>query len=154
MATVVKTVQTVSSKGQVTIPIAPRRKLGIEPGTALRFVERDGMVVLEKVETSLKSLCGMLTARAPLDIEKIDDVIAQAVAYDAKRVDTATDAVAGATPQCRPSRTIPARNMIRAAAAGLGEASTDNISAPSTTPMALTVSLGAQHCWPPVRPPA
>jgi|GEM_PF-686620 len=80
MATVVKTVQTVSSKGQVTIPIAPRRKLGIEPGTAVRFVERDGVFVLETVETSLKSLCGMLTARAPLNIEKIDDVIAQAVA--------------------------------------------------------------------------
>lgn len=64
----------------MTIPIAIRRKLGIEPGTAVRFVERDGVVLLEKVQTSLKSLCGIIKARAPLDIETIDESIAQAVA--------------------------------------------------------------------------
>lgn len=73
------TTQTASVKGQVTIPVAIRRKLGIEPGTAVRFIERDGVVILEKVDTSLRSLCGILKARVPITLEGIDDAIAQSV---------------------------------------------------------------------------
>ena len=73
------TVQTASSKGQVTIPIAIRRKLGIEPGTAVRFVERDGLVVLEKVDTSLRSLCGILQARSSVSLEAMDRAAGDAV---------------------------------------------------------------------------
>jgi AbrB family looped-hinge helix DNA binding protein len=39
----------VTSKGQVTIPIAIRDRLGIQPNTEVRFVLRRGTVVLEKV---------------------------------------------------------------------------------------------------------
>jgi AbrB family looped-hinge helix DNA binding protein len=38
----------VTSKGQVTIPIDIRDKLGIQPNTEVRFVVRKGIVVLEK----------------------------------------------------------------------------------------------------------
>jgi AbrB family looped-hinge helix DNA binding protein len=38
----------VTSKGQVTIPIDIRDKLGIQPNTEVRFVVRRGFVVLEK----------------------------------------------------------------------------------------------------------
>jgi AbrB family looped-hinge helix DNA binding protein len=38
----------VTSKGQVTIPIDIRDKLGIQPHTEVRFVVRKGVVVLEK----------------------------------------------------------------------------------------------------------
>jgi AbrB family looped-hinge helix DNA binding protein len=38
----------VTSKGQVTIPIGIRQKLGIQPNTEVRFVIRNGIVVLEK----------------------------------------------------------------------------------------------------------
>ena len=38
----------VTSKGQVTIPIYIRDKLGIQPHTEFRFVVRKGIVVLEK----------------------------------------------------------------------------------------------------------
>ena len=62
MSTEVTPIQSASAKGQVTIPIAIRRKLGIEEGTKIRFVERDGQVVLEKVDVSLASLCGMFSA--------------------------------------------------------------------------------------------
>jgi antitoxin PrlF len=72
--------QTASAKGQVTIPIKIRKKLGIEAGTPIRFVERDGVVVLEKVNTSLSSLCGMFTARMPMNLDEIDDQVASAVA--------------------------------------------------------------------------
>lgn len=71
--------QTASIKGQVTIPVAIRRKLGIEAGTPVRFVERDGVVVLEKVDTSLRSLCGILTARVPITLEDIDNAIGDEV---------------------------------------------------------------------------
>jgi AbrB family looped-hinge helix DNA binding protein len=38
----------VTSKGQVTIPIDIRDRLGIQPNTEVRFVVRKGIVVLEK----------------------------------------------------------------------------------------------------------
>lgn len=72
--------QTASAKGQVTIPVSIRKKLGIEPGTPIRFVERNGVVVLEKVNTSLSTLCGMFTARTPMNLDEIDNQIAAAVA--------------------------------------------------------------------------
>ena len=49
MSADVTPIQSTSAKGQVTIPIAIRRKLGIEEGTKIRFVERNGQIVLEKV---------------------------------------------------------------------------------------------------------
>jgi len=79
MSTPAAAIQTASSKGQVTIPIAIRRKLGIEPGTAVRFVERDGLVVLEKVDTSLKSLCGILRARSTVSLDEMDRAVGDAV---------------------------------------------------------------------------
>ena len=72
-------VQTASIKGQVTIPIAIRRKLGIEPGTAVRFVERDGLVILEKVETDISSLFGIVTSKVPVSLEDMDDAISKSV---------------------------------------------------------------------------
>jgi AbrB family looped-hinge helix DNA binding protein len=38
----------VTSKGQVTIPIDIRDRFGILPNTEVRFVVRDGLVVLQK----------------------------------------------------------------------------------------------------------
>jgi AbrB family looped-hinge helix DNA binding protein len=39
----------VTSKGQVTIPQEVRQKLGIQPGTEVRFRVRGDVAVLEKV---------------------------------------------------------------------------------------------------------
>lgn len=61
--------QSASVNGQVTIPINIRKKLGIESGTPTRFVERDGLVVLEKVDVSLSSLCGIVQARKSATLE-------------------------------------------------------------------------------------
>jgi AbrB family looped-hinge helix DNA binding protein len=38
----------VTSKGQVTIPIGIRDRLGIQPNTEVRFIVRKGLVILEK----------------------------------------------------------------------------------------------------------
>lgn len=39
----------VTTKGQVTIPLAIREELGIHPHTEVRFTVRDGVAVIEKV---------------------------------------------------------------------------------------------------------
>jgi antitoxin PrlF len=38
----------ISSKGQVTVPVAVRDRLGLAPGTAVEFVVREGEAVLRK----------------------------------------------------------------------------------------------------------
>lgn len=85
MSTEVTPIQSASAKGQVTIPIAIRRKLGIEEGTKVRFVERDGQVVLEKVDLNLASLCGMFTAKRSVSLEEMDRAVGDAVAAKSAR---------------------------------------------------------------------
>lgn len=41
----------VAQRGQVTIPKALRKRLGIQPGTVLDFSEEDGRLVAVKAET-------------------------------------------------------------------------------------------------------
>lgn len=38
----------VTSKGQVTIPKKVRERLGVHPGEALGFEERDGLIYIQK----------------------------------------------------------------------------------------------------------
>ena len=51
----------VTTKGQVTLPVKARRRLGIRPGTKLEFVVKDNdrMEVIV-ISESVKSLKGML----------------------------------------------------------------------------------------------
>ena len=39
---------TMSSKGQLTVPVELREKLGLEPGTVIQFELRDGHVSMRK----------------------------------------------------------------------------------------------------------
>ena len=51
----------VTTKGQLVIPARIRRKFGIKSGTRVRFVERDGEIVLQPVTSAaIRSLCGIL----------------------------------------------------------------------------------------------
>jgi AbrB family looped-hinge helix DNA binding protein len=51
----------VTTKGQLVIPARIRRKFGIKSGTRIRFVERDGEIVLQPVTgAAIRSLCGIL----------------------------------------------------------------------------------------------
>lgn len=45
-----------TSKGQVTIPVAVRRKLGLKPGDAVSFVERGDMVAIERADSGVDDL--------------------------------------------------------------------------------------------------
>jgi AbrB family looped-hinge helix DNA binding protein len=71
---------TVTSKGQVTIPIEVRQKLGIRTGTRLEFVEgRNGGIELFAKTGSVTALAGMFRYSGPtVSIEEMDDAIAAA----------------------------------------------------------------------------
>jgi AbrB family looped-hinge helix DNA binding protein len=61
---------TVSSKGQVTIPIAVRRRLGLTANTAVAFDLREGGVLLRKVvrgEHPVDKVFGLLKPERPVD---------------------------------------------------------------------------------------
>jgi len=68
---------TVTSKGQVTIPVEARRKLGIVPGTTLEFVVTDAgtLVVIPRLG-SVRDLKGMVPRpKRPLSIEGMERAI-------------------------------------------------------------------------------
>jgi AbrB family looped-hinge helix DNA binding protein len=39
----------VTTKGQLVVPAGIRRRFGIKPGTAVRFIERDGEILFQPV---------------------------------------------------------------------------------------------------------
>lgn len=56
----------VTSKGQVTLPVALRNRLGIEPGDRLVFVEQDdGSFALRVRGGTLAGLRGLLADKVP-----------------------------------------------------------------------------------------
>ena len=70
---------TVTSKGQVTIPVEVRRSLRIRPGTKLEFVIRhDGRLEVIPMVGSLKSLKGAVPQpKRALTLAEIDSAIAK-----------------------------------------------------------------------------
>jgi antitoxin PrlF len=68
---------TVTSKGQVTIPVEARRKLGIVPGTALEFVVTDaGTLVIIPRSRSVRELKGMVPRpKRPLSVADMQRAI-------------------------------------------------------------------------------
>ncbi len=68
----------ITSKGQVTIPVAARRKLGLVPGSRVDFVlnEQEHLEMIP-VADSVRKLKGMVPRPArPLTLEEMDRVIA------------------------------------------------------------------------------
>ena len=69
----------VTSKGQITIPIEVRVKLGIKPGDRVRFVENEkGEIVLKPTTGSIMDLEGIVPWRGkPVTIEEMNETIAK-----------------------------------------------------------------------------
>lgn len=81
---------TVTSKGQVTIPKAIRRELGIGQGSRVAFASKNGKVelrVLHRAPAAVESAFGMLGARGRKLPEDFDaaTLLAPAAARAAKR---------------------------------------------------------------------
>ncbi len=69
---------TVTSKGQVTIPIEVRNKLGLRPGSRLAFVPTDtGGFEIHAQASSIQDLKGAVhRTSAPVTLEDMDKAIA------------------------------------------------------------------------------
>ncbi len=51
----------VTTRGRIVIPVRLRRKLGIRPGTKVRFIERGSDLLFQPVTKEyVRSVCGML----------------------------------------------------------------------------------------------
>ncbi|MDA8286104.1 MAG: AbrB/MazE/SpoVT family DNA-binding domain-containing protein [Actinomycetota bacterium] len=71
---------TVTSKGQVTIPVDVRTKLGLRPGSRLAFVPTaTGGYEIHPEAASIRDLKGSVPRPSrPVGIEEMDDAIAAA----------------------------------------------------------------------------
>ncbi|MCK9388504.1 MAG: AbrB/MazE/SpoVT family DNA-binding domain-containing protein [Sulfuritalea sp.] len=65
----------VTTKGQVTIPIELREKLGIKPGDRVGFVDEGDRIVLQRQETAIEAVFGMVKAGKGVTLEQMDDAI-------------------------------------------------------------------------------
>lgn len=81
------TTATITSKGQVTVPVAIRKKLRLHAGSKIDFVENEaGETVIRAKAGDIRELFGFLKYEgAPLTIEQMDQAIAKVVVDDFKR---------------------------------------------------------------------
>lgn len=77
---------TMTSKGQITVPIEVRRKLDLRAGTRVDFVELpDGGYAVVPATRSVRDLDGYLApSDRHLTIEEMDDAVAAGLAEDMK----------------------------------------------------------------------
>jgi AbrB family looped-hinge helix DNA binding protein len=77
---------TVTSKGQVTIPVDVRVKLGLRPGARLAFVPTDtGGYEIHLETASIKDLKGAVTRPPqPVSVDEMNEAVAAAATADAR----------------------------------------------------------------------
>ena len=76
------TIATMTSKGQLTVPIDVRQKLGLQAGSRVQFVEHeDGTYSFVPLTRSVTELKGMFRWDGPpITIEQMNEAIAEAAA--------------------------------------------------------------------------
>jgi AbrB family looped-hinge helix DNA binding protein len=70
-------ITSVTSKGQVTIPVEIRRKLGIKPHDRVRFVMDDGAVRIERMMTLQEVWDSVPPTNAGKDWDEIRRIVAE-----------------------------------------------------------------------------
>ncbi len=72
-------IATVTSRGQVTLPLETRKRLNLKPGMKLRFIiVNDARMEVIPVRQTISSLKGMVPKPSvPLSIEDMDKAIAE-----------------------------------------------------------------------------
>jgi len=65
----------VTSKGQITIPLEVRKKLGIKPGDRVRFIEGENGEYILKPKTG--SIMDMHWTGKPVSIKEMNETIAK-----------------------------------------------------------------------------
>lgn len=76
----------VTSKGQLTLPAAVRRELGIEPGHQVTIVVHDEHAEVRRLQHSVMSVFGMFPAPPDLVTDDFDDLIEEAMSDHADEV--------------------------------------------------------------------
>lgn len=80
-------VATVTSKGQLTVPVAVRRRLGIDPGDQVAFViDGENGARLRRVEHDFRSFRGVFRTPPGLETDDFDDLIEEAMSDHADDV--------------------------------------------------------------------
>ena len=65
----------VTTKGQVTIPIELREKLGIKPGDRVGFVDEGARIVLQRQETAIEAIFGVVKTSKGVTLEQMEEAI-------------------------------------------------------------------------------
>ena len=80
-------IATLTSKGQITLPMAVRAALGLEAGSQVDFVSRGGSFVLVPLRSDVGALKGRFAGRVktPVSIEAMDKAIASGAASRSKK---------------------------------------------------------------------
>ena len=67
----------ITSKGQTTIPVEVRERLGLKPGDMLDYEVKDGLMIVRKKRSALE-LAGILhdPERKALSLEEMENAIA------------------------------------------------------------------------------
>lgn len=70
----------ITVKGQVTLPVAVRKRLDVKPGDKVIFREKDGDIVVEPADAWVQRTKGMLShlraGKGPLSIEEMEEAAA------------------------------------------------------------------------------
>jgi antitoxin PrlF len=74
----------VTSKGQVTIPKSVREKLGVRPGEAVGFEEKDGVLFIAKVVTK-SPFDRWMGKLSHLKGRKSDEIVKETRGHDNRR---------------------------------------------------------------------
>ena len=65
-----------TSKGQVTIPIRLRKTLGLRPGDRIDFEETNHAIILRRHENNIQACFGLLKASKGVSLAEMDKAIA------------------------------------------------------------------------------
>jgi AbrB family looped-hinge helix DNA binding protein len=66
---------TLTSKGQVTIPVEVRKRLGLRPGDAVAFITEEDRVRLVRKGNRIEAAFGICRPDKSLSVEQMDEVI-------------------------------------------------------------------------------
>ena len=75
----------ITSQGQISIPIQFRRKLGLEKKKTAFVSEQNGKLIIEPVKDFLELGGSLKTNKKPLSNKELDDAVAAAVAEEYKK---------------------------------------------------------------------
>lgn len=65
----------VTTKGQVTIPAAVRKRLGLKRGDEVAFVVENDKVMLQPVEKDIAAIFGIVKATRSVSLQEMDEAV-------------------------------------------------------------------------------